>query len=231
MEMVTLTVQTRERSGKGDSGRMRRDGLVPAVLYGPGGDAVSLTIDFRELLQVLHGEQGEHAIVDLQIQDQPDLSGPAMFKEVQHHPVRGDVLHADLLRIDLKKKIHTVVPTRLEGRAKGITEGGVLDHQMREVEIECLPMNVPEYLVADISGMDIGDSLHVSDLKIPKNVDLLTSPERALVAVHAPRLAKKLEEEEAAAAAAEEEEAAEVPEIGEEGEEGAAEGGEESGGE
>ncbi len=106
----------------------------------------------------------------------------------------------------------------------------MLDHQMREVEIECLPMNVPEYLVADISGLDIGDSLHVSDLKVPKNVDLLTSLERALVAIHAPRLAKKLEEAEAEAAAAAEEEAAEVPEIGEEAEEGAAEGGEESGG-
>lgn len=228
MDLVSLSVLKREKSGKGGASRVRREGFVPAVLYGPGGDPVNLKIEVRDLYQVLHGEQGEHAIVELQITDAPDLNCPAMFKEVQHDPVRGDVVHADLLRIDLKKKIHTVVPTRLEGRAKGVTEGGVLDHQTREVEVECLPVNVPEYLAVDISQLDIGDSLHVSDLQIPAGVDLLTSPERALVAIRAPRLAKK-EEEEAAAL-----EGAEVPEVGEAAEEGAAEGeagGEEGGGE
>lgn len=214
MELQNLKVRRREAVGKGPARRTRASGDVPGVLYGGDGEPVKLSIDIRDFIHLVHGAQGEHAILQLEVEDAPDLSGPAMLKEVQHDPIRGDILHADLLRIDLKQKIHTVVPVRLEGHAIGVVEGGVLDHQCREIEVECLPMDVPEYIGIDIRGLSIGDSFHVADLHIPANVDLLTSTERAVVAVLAPRvIAEPTPAEEEAALA--EGEAAEGEEGGE----------------
>ena len=195
MELHLLKVTTRAESGKGGARQTRRNGQVPGVLYGLSAEPVRLKVDAREFDHLLYGSQGEHALVQLEYEDQPDLSGPAMVKEVQHHPVRGQVTHADLLRIDLSKKIHTFVPIRFEGHARGVIEGGVIDYQTREVEIACLPMEAPEAIVVDIEVLDIGDSLHVRDLVIPENVELLTSGDRAVAAVHAPRVVLEAEPE------------------------------------
>lgn len=219
MEMVKLNAQVRAGKGKGAAGRTRREGLVPAVVYGLGTDTVSLQFDAKELLQALHGEQGQHAIVDLTVDGQDELNGPAIFREIQRHPIRGDLVHADLVRIDLTKKIDTVVPIHLEGKAPGVEEGGVLDFQCREVDVQCLPTKIPDYFVADISHMTIGDAIQVDVLVAPEGVEILTPPERAICAIHPPRVLKTAEEEAAEAEAAEAEAA--------EGEEGA-EGGEES---
>lgn len=188
MELQTLQVTAREESGKGISRRTRREGRVPVILYGGEGGNVRLSADRRTLTQVLHGKQGEHAIVQLEVEGNPGLNSPAMVKEVQHHPVRGDVLHADFMRISLEKRIKTMIAIRVEGRAIGVIEGGLMDFQSREIEIECLALDVPEYLTVDVSEMKIGDSVHVSDLEAPESVEILTPAERAVVAVHAPRV-------------------------------------------
>lgn len=219
MEIQTLKVTKREQLGKGNAGRSRRDGFVPAVVYGLQTESVSLTVDARELEILLQGKQGEHAIVELEVEGQPDLNGPALMKEVQRHPVSEHLVHADLLRIDLTKKIHIMVPVRLEGVAPGVIEGGVIDHQSREIEVACFPLEVPEAIIASVAELEIGGNLHVSDLVVPEGIEVLTDGDRAVAAVHAPRVVLEAEPEVDELAEGEEAE-------GEEGEEGKTEGAE-----
>lgn len=206
MKLQALSVQKRGAEA-GTVNAIRRDGSIPAVLYGEGRDVVSLILNVRAFDTVLHTSAGEHALIDLDVEGHSDLNGPVMVKDVQHHPIRGHVLHADLLRIDLKKKITTEVSIKLIGQSKGVVEGGVLDFQFRAVEIECLALDVPEFLPLDITSLEIGDNRHVSDLDVPETLEILTPLERAVVAIHAPRVVKSAAEEEAEAA-----EAAEVAE-------------------
>jgi len=209
MELQTLDARVRTSRKKGAARKERAAGRIPGVVYGEGQEAVSISVDWREFIRLLHGAGGEHAVVELKMEDAPDKAGPAMLREVQHHPLRDDVLHIDFQRIRLDRKITTFVPVHLEGKARGLTEGGVLDYQLREVEVECLPADVPEYLELDITELEIGHSLHVSDLKAPTNATIVTEPDRAVVTMLAPRVA--VEEEEA-----EEEMPAEPEVIGEE---------------
>jgi large subunit ribosomal protein L25 len=188
MKLIPLLVTQRTASGTGAARRDRRNGLIPAVLYGPGHNPLHVTVNEREFSGVVHGVQGEHAIVDLQVADAPDLGGPAMLKEVQHDPVRGHIVHADLLRIDLTRTITTLVATRLEGRPAGVVDGGILEHTTREVEVSCLPTAIPDYLAADITNLNIGHSVPVSVLVIPEGVELLTNPERVLATILVPRV-------------------------------------------
>lgn len=216
MELQTLKASTRETTGKGHARRMRSSGYVPAVLYGGTAEPVSVRVETREFQRLLHAGRGEHAIIQLDVQDNPALSGPALLKEVQHHPVRGDLVHADFQRIRLDERITTLVSVVLTGRAAGVAEGGVLDLMMREVEVECRALEVPEQFELDVTELGIGDSLKVSALTPPANVTIVSDPERTVVAVHASRLAV------AEGAAAEgEEEAAEPEVIGKKEEEGA----------
>ncbi|MBI4557121.1 MAG: 50S ribosomal protein L25 [Candidatus Hydrogenedentes bacterium] len=191
MELQTLKAVTREPKNKGHVRATRRSGNVPAVLYGGGQPPVMLKMNELEFTRILHGRQGEHAIVQLQLDDQPDLGGPALLKEVQHHPVRGDVIHADFQRIRLDEKITTQVPLRLVGHARGVVDGGVIDFQLREVEVECLALEVPDGFEVDISDMGIGDNIHLAQLTAPQNVTIVTSSDRVIVSCMAPRLVKE----------------------------------------
>ena len=225
MELQMLKVATRSESGKGGARQVRRSGSIPGVLYGLSVDPVQLKVNAREFNILLQGGRGAHAMLQLEFIDQPELNGPAMIKAIQYHPVRDNVTHTDFLRIDLSKKIDTAVPIRFEGNALGVIEGGVIDYQTREIEISCLPTEVPDAIVINIEALEIGDSIHVRDLVIPENVELLTSADRAVAAVHAPRVIveevvaeeEALAEGEAAEGEAAEGEAAEGDEGGEEG--------------
>jgi large subunit ribosomal protein L25 len=198
MELETFAVQTRTENGKGSARRSRRDGNVPGVVYGAGKENVNIVVDSKELEFLLHHGKGERAMVELTCPDNPEVDGPAMIKAVQHHPVGGNALHFDLMRIDLSKKIATFVPLKMEGRSVGIIAGGVLDHHMREVEVECFPLDVPDFLIGNIEDLDIGDALHVSELAEVENVTILTDPARTVAAVHQPRVAEEEKEVEEA---------------------------------
>ncbi|GMV94828.1 MAG: 50S ribosomal protein L25 [Candidatus Hydrogenedentota bacterium] len=213
MELQTLKAATREQRGKGAAGRERKAGRVPGVLYGGGADAVSLKLNAREFERLVHSG-GEHAIVQLDIEDQPNLSSPAMLKSVHHHPVRGGIMHADFQRIRLDERIITIVPLELVGHCKGVVDGGVIDFQLREVEVECLALEVPEKIEVDTTELGIGDSIHVEQLPAPTNVTIVTDPTRSVVAVHAPRVVKTAEEEAAEAEAAADAAAAEAAQQG-----------------
>ena len=219
MELHKLAIESREEAdGKGAIQRLRMTGQIPVVLYGGNKEAVSAQVNAKEFVQLIRGRGGEHAIVQLECKSKPDLNSPAMLKAVQHHPIRGEVLHADFMRIRLDERIQTVVPLVLIGQAKGLVEGGILDHQLRELEIECLALEVPEQITVDVSDVGIGDVIHVADVHVPANVTLLTGTDRAVVAVLAPRVVEE-------APVAEEAEAAE----GEEAKGAEGEGGEASG--
>lgn len=202
MELQSMKVVVRETSGKGEARQARREGAVPGVLYGGGQDPVSLKVDLPSLRKLIH-DGGAHAVVQLDVEGQPALSSPALIKSVQHHPVNGKIIHADFFRIRLDTKITTMVSITLTGQARGVVDGGVIDPQMREVEVECLALEVPHEIKVDVSNLGIGDSIHVSDLVVPENVTVVSEAERPVVTVHAPRTVKEEVPAEGEAAAAE----------------------------
>jgi len=214
MELQNLIVSTRDGRGKGPARQLRVKGSVPGVVYGGGRDPLPVAINRKDFERILHGRMGEHAVVQLEVAERPELNSPALLKSVQHDPVKGSILHADFLRIRLDERIQTVVPIVLTGHAQGVVKGGVLEHTLREVEVECLALEVPAELVVDVTGLDIASSLHVSDIQAPEGVTILTDPGRVVASVQVPRVLAAeavavAEAEEAKAAEGEEAEAAE----------------------
>jgi large subunit ribosomal protein L25 len=188
MELQTINVSTREEVGKGPARRRRVSGSIPAVMYGETKSVVPVMINAKAFIAALHGSQGEHAIMQAHVEDKPELSGPVLVKAVQHHPIKEHIIHADLLRIDLAKPIHTLVPLALVGQCPGIVEGGVADQPLRELQIECLPLDTPAHIDVDISELRIGGLLHVSDLKTPDNIKVVTEADRTIITIHPPRV-------------------------------------------
>ena len=225
-ERVKLKVQARESRGSAASRRLRAHGLIPGVLYGNGGEAHPFCIEERELRRVLTGEHGLHAILDVVLDDGGQKAHHAVLKEYQLDPTRPRLLHIDLQEVRLDQAIHTQVVVEIVGESEGQKEGGVLSQINREVHVEALPMEVPDRLELDVSRMVIGDTLRVTDLRVPEGVKLLDDPETVLATVTPPT---KIEEPEVEEEELEEGELpeGEVPE-GEEAPEGAAEEGAES---
>jgi large subunit ribosomal protein L25 len=223
-ERTKLVVAQRDRLGSAESRRLRREGVVPGVLYG-NGEPVAISIAERELRRALTGSAGLHAILDVEI-DGKGQTHASILKEYQVDPVRGGVTHIDLQEVRLDQAIRASVAVQLFGGedAPGVREGGVLSQPLREVTVEALPLEVPEHLELDVSGMEIGGTLRISDLTAPEGTTLLDDPEMVVATVTAPTKVVEPEptEEELAAMEAE----AEAAE-GEEGAEGeAAEGAE-----
>jgi large subunit ribosomal protein L25 len=212
-ERTKLVVVQRERLGSAESRRLRREGLVPGVLYG-NGEPVSISIAERELRRALTGSAGLHAILDVEI-DGKGSTHASILKEYQVDPVRGLVTHVDLQEVRLDRAISASVTVLLLGGedAPGVREGGVLSQPLREVTVEALPLEVPEHLDIDVSGMEIGATLRVSDLTAPEGVKLLDDPEMVVATVTAPTKVvepEPTEEELAELEAAEGEEPAEA---------------------
>jgi large subunit ribosomal protein L25 len=194
--------------------------MIPGVLYGNGGNAHPFCIEERELRRVLSGDHGLHAILDVVLEG-AQKAHHAVLKEYQLDPTRARLLHIDLQEVRLDQAIHTQVVVELVGESEGVKEGGVLSQVAREVNVEALPMEVPDRLELDVSRMAIGDTMRLSDLRVPEGVELLDDPETVLATVTPPT---KIEEPEVVEEELEEGELpeGEVPE-GEEAPEGAAE--------
>jgi large subunit ribosomal protein L25 len=228
-ERVKLQVQERESRGSAESRRLRRQGLIPGVLYGRGKPPHAICIPERELRRVLTGEGGLHAILDVVLEDQK-TTHPSILKEYQQHPVRGGLLHVDLQEVRLDQPIQARVVVELVGEPAGVTEGGVLSQVNREVTVEALPMEIPEHLELDVTGMAIGDTLRLADLPTQESVTYLDDPEETVLAtVTMPTRIVEPEPEEEELEEGELPEGVEVPE-GEEAPEGAAEAPTEPGG-
>jgi large subunit ribosomal protein L25 len=219
-ERTKLVVAQRERLGSAESRRLRKEGLIPGVLYG-GGEPVAISIEERELRRALTGAGGLHSILDVEVDGKGETHA-SILKEYQVDPVRGGVTHVDLHEVRLDKPIQASVSVDLLGGedAPGVREGGVLSQPLREVTVEALPLEMPEHIDLDVSGMDIGATLRISDLTAPEGTTLLDDPEMVVATVTAPTKVVEPEptEEELAAMEAEGEEGVE----GEEGAEGEA---------
>ncbi|WP_027339789.1 50S ribosomal protein L25 [Halonatronum saccharophilum] len=180
MERLKLKASLREQKGKGAAKRLRRKGLVPGVLYGLDREPVNLTVNAKELGQVVGG----NAIIDLEVAEKENQ--PVMVKELQREPVRKDILHVDLYRIDLNETVVVSVPVELVGQAAGTREGGILEQILREVEIETLPTNIPEKLEADVTELEVGKSLSVSEITVEEGVTILTDASDTIATVVIP---------------------------------------------
>jgi large subunit ribosomal protein L25 len=202
---VKLKAEVREGVGKGAARKIRGQGKVPAVLYGPQVDAQRVSVDERELWHALHTDAGMNVLIDLQVDGEGYLTLP---REVQRDIVRGTLLHVDFLRIRRDVAIQVDVPIQLVGESHGVKEGGVVEHHLWELRVECLPTDVPESVEADIRQLGIGDSLHVSDLPPLPKCTVLTPPDETIVSVVPPPVLELPEE-----APAEEEEAVEGEEV------------------
>ena len=215
-----LTAERRSDAGKGVARKLRAAGKIPAVLYGQGVDTTPLTVDSRELTHLLHGSAGSNVLVDLVVDGEEHLAIP---REIQRDHIHARFVHVDFLAVSRTQTITVSVPVHETGEAVGVKEGGVVEHHLREVQIECLPQDVPDELVIDISNVELGEMVHVSDLDVPSGVTILTNPDDAILSVITPALLRveadlSVPGEEAvevpaeAEAEAEAEEAAEAPE-------------------
>jgi large subunit ribosomal protein L25 len=206
MARLKLNAQVREDRGTRRSKRLRAQGVIPAVLYGGDQESIPLGIDNKELLKVLRSKGGEHAIVDLQVSggalEQP-LKKTVIVKEVQHDHIRDGILHVDFAAISLTEKLVVKVPIVDSGDPVGVAQGGVLEHIIRELEVECLPTDLPEHIAVDVSTMNIGSSIKVAEITAPPGVKILTDPNLTVFTVSLPKVEKvEVPAEEAAAAAA-----------------------------
>ena len=192
-ERIKLDVKPRETGGSADSRRLRADGLVPGVLYGAGERAHPFAVEERELRRVLTGEHGLHAILDV-VFDGQKTAHHAVLKEYQLDPVRPRLLHIDLHEVRLDRVIQSQVAVEPAGESPGVKEGGVLTLVLRDVNVEALPMEVPDRLELDISAMTIGDSLRVADIVAPEGVKLLDDPDAVVVTVTPPTKVEEPEE-------------------------------------
>ena len=226
-ERIQLEVQERENRGSRDARRLRKQGLIPGVLYGRGKAPHAIVIPERELRRVLTGSAGLHAILDVVLEGQ-STTHASILKDYQTDPIRGHIEHIDLQEVRLDQPIQASVSVQLVGEPVGAKEGGVLSQVQREINVEALPMEIPEHLELDVSGMAIGDTLRLADLPPREGVTYLDDPEETVLAtVTMPTRIVEPEAEELEGA--ELPEGAEVPE-GEEAPEGAAEAAQDAGG-
>ena len=187
METIEIQIEPRDAGTKGAVKRLRREGKVPGVFYGPKTPPVLLAVDRKQFSTRVAELEGSHLIRIKS--DSPLLAEKvALVKETQLHPVTGEVMHADLYEVDLANRIRVNVPLHFMGKAVGVVRGGILQPIVREVEVECLPMDIPEYLNVEVSELDIGDSLHVTNLAMPEGVVAISEAGLTLVTVVPPSI-------------------------------------------
>ncbi len=206
MPDITLTSEPRPELGSRPAGRLRREGLVPAVVYGLGNDTLPIVVPARELGHILAGESGANTLITLAVDGDDVLT---LARQIQRHPTRGDLLHVDFIRIRRDVAVSADIPLHLVGEATGVKDGGLLEQLVFTVTVQAMPGNIPVGIELAVEDLAIGDQRRMSDITLPAGVETELDPETVLVVVAAPRVA------------VEDEEAVE----GEEGEEGAVEGG------
>lgn len=202
MANVEIKATRREATGKGVCRQLRLKGQLPAVMYSGGSDAVSLAVEARAIERILNSKQGERSILELDIDGKKQL---AMIREIQEKTMTSSLVHVDFIRISMDHKVQVMVPVHLLGIEEIRKAGGVTQQTLTELDIECLPDRIPEFIEVDLSGKEIGDSVHISDLTMPEGVELLNDPEDVVASLISAHIA-----DEGAEGAAEGAEAAEA---------------------
>ncbi|QGU00540.1 LSU ribosomal protein L25p [Candidatus Syntrophocurvum alkaliphilum] len=190
----TLNCKKRELKTKGHRNELKRNEWVPAVLYGKGQPSVPITLGQRELIRVFN-QYGSRGLFSLNIEDEKEPV-IALIREIQKKPVSGDVVHIDFLTVDMTEKLTSTVSVYILGDEEVIKKGAVLQSGAKEVEVSCLPADLPDYISCDVSNLNIGDKVTVADLEVPEGVELLTDPESQVAAILAPAKAEEEETEE-----------------------------------
>lgn len=182
---ITLEANIRKTTGSAESRRLRNQGLIPATVYGAKKAPVSVSVNAKQVTMILRSESGHNTIFKLQTPDQElDM---VMIKEWDIHPVTGKLTHADLYRISLTEKQRVTVPVHVVGEATGVKiGGGILETHLRELEVECLPIDIPENITVDVSHLNLGDHIMVKDVKVSENVRLMNAADQVIVAVSSP---------------------------------------------
>ncbi|MFA5146682.1 MAG: 50S ribosomal protein L25 [Candidatus Omnitrophota bacterium] len=196
MEKVILKAEVREGAGKRTAKDLRAKGSIPAVVYKGGKDAMKLQVTIRDLDEVIHTSAGENVIITL------NISGPdkhkektVIIKEIQRDPIKDGILHVDFNEISLTEMLKVNIPLAAHGEASGVKkDGGILEHIMWEVQVECLPADIPEKIEVDVSNMNIGDSILVKGIKVPEGVKILNDPELIAFIVKPPKVEAPKEE-------------------------------------
>lgn len=187
---ITIEAQERMDFGKNASRRQRYGGFIPAVLYGGGGKVIPLMVDPKRVEEILHSVTGANTLIGLTISGKP-VPGKILIKEHQVDPVTQRLIHSDFMRIAMDKALRVQVAVHTTGVAKGVKlQGGIVDHPLREIELECLPQDIPERIDVDITELELGKSIRVGELKLPEGVKLITDPGKPVVSVVAPTVEK-----------------------------------------
>lgn len=189
METVDITVERRAEFRKGAARRLRAAGRVPGILYGPKRQVLAVSVSALEFQRKLAHLEGTHLVRLVSAANDPDLHDRVVLvRELQEHPVSGVLLHADFYEVDLTARIEVAVPLHFVGKAAGVVTGGILQPVMRELQVECLPTEIPEYLEVDVTPLAIHDALHVRDLRLPEGVRVVVDPGQTIVTVVAPTM-------------------------------------------
>jgi len=206
---TTLELQSRTPGKTRAARALRRDGRIPGILYGRGLEPLPFSVDVPSLREALSGDAGRHAVLEIAIAGRTG-SVHAVLKDYQLDPVRDRLVHVDLLEISMTERLVATVAIRLDGEAPGVREGGVLDQPLHELQVEALPANLPSELVADVSVLQIGESLKAGEIPLPDGVTLSTDPDAVVAAVTHASTMEQIEAEQAAEAEAAGGEPAEV---------------------
>jgi len=186
MKEIVVDVKGRESFGKNASRRLRHAGLIPAIVYGARKDPVPVVVDPKKILEIIHSESGVNTIFQLNLAEK-EARRHVMIKEYQVDPVKGRLIHADFVRIQMDEVIEVEVPIQVTGEAAGVKlDGGILDHVTRQVRVSSLPADIPDHITIDVTALKIGDALRVSDLPKSDTYRVLSDPDQTLVVVSMP---------------------------------------------
>jgi large subunit ribosomal protein L25 len=228
IQVTNVEAEPREDFGKNAARRLRHAGRIPAVVYGGGGPSIPIVIDPQRISEILRSESGHNAIFTLEIRGKAPAR--VMLRDWQVDPVHGHLLHVDMVRVARDTRLKVKVPVHVTGEAKGVkVQGGVFEFVLREVEVECLPDDIPEHVTADVTELTIGRNLRVADLPVGEKVKVLTDPARVVAHVVALRVEEEKPAAEVVEVALAEPEVIRKGRAEEEGEEEAAEGKKEKG--
>jgi large subunit ribosomal protein L25 len=201
MERIVLKADLRKGLGKEANNRLRKQGKVPAVVYKKAHETMHLEVNARDLFSILHTAAGENVIITLDIaagtQKGRETEKTVIIKEIQYHPINTEILHLDFHEISLTEKITVDVPVETKGEPVGVkSDGGILDHPVKELSVECLPTQIPEKIYVHVENLKIGDAIRIKDLEIPADIKVLNDPEQTVVSVVPPQAEEEAAEEE-----------------------------------
>lgn len=192
MEISELKARLRKDTGKGVARRLRKDGMVPAIFYGPKTESVLLAVNSSDLRKLLKGKE-ENVFINLIVENGKIIQKFTLIKELQIEPVSRKFLHVDFYEIDMEKTMTLDIPIHFTGEAMGVETGGDLHYVKRDIKVSCLFAVLPEFIEVDVSGLQIGDSIKVQDVKLPDGVTVLDTEDTILATISAPKTAVKAE--------------------------------------